>query len=320
MLGGLRLPQDDRLLVGIETGDDAGVFLLRPDLALVQTVDFFTPIVDDPYTFGQVAGANALSDVYAMGGTPVTALNIAALPARFDPEAARAILQGGADKVREAGAVVVGGHTVEDPELKYGLAVTGTIDPKRILTNRGARPGDRLVLTKRIGTGVVATAAKKDRASEAEVAAIVASMTATNAGASRAALDAGVVAATDVTGFGLLGHAFAMATASRATLTLHWPAVPLFPGARAHAEAGLLTGCGKANARFYEERAEVDPALGAADRALLADPQTSGGLLLAVPADRTAGLIERLEAQGVQGWVVGEVGAAGGAPVRVRGA
>ena len=281
-------PHDPRLLVGRETFDDAGVFRLADDLALVQTVDFFAPIVDDPEAFGAIAAANALSDVYAMGGEPITALAIAAFPTGKLPlEVLTAILRGGEAVVREAGALIVGGHTVVDDEVKYGLAVTGRADPRRLLTNAQAVPGDRLVLTKPLGTGLVATAVKRGSAGAGDEDAMIASMRALNAVASRAALAVGARAATDVTGFGLLGHASHIARASDVTLVLHAAALPVLPGARTAWEGGARTGGAGRNATFVAEVTDY----GAADdwaRALLVDPQTSGGLLVAVPAGRLA--------------------------------
>lgn len=287
-LEGLPSRSDSRLLVGHETMDDAGVFLLSEDLALVQTVDFFAPIVDDPYLFGQVAAANALSDVYAMGGEPLTALNIVGFPSGKLPlEVLREILRGGHEKVHEAGALIVGGHTIIDEELKYGLAVTGRAHPKKLLTNAGARVGDRLVLTKPIGTALLATAAKQGDLPEPELRALGDSMRALNAQASKAALEVGARCATDITGFGLLGHASHIAKASGVTLRIIVNRVPLLPGARAVAERGVRTGGAERNLEYLDSR--VDWAKSSEiDRVLMYDPQTSGGLLVAVPQDRVA--------------------------------
>src|SRR5687768_6269882 len=293
-LAALPLKSDPRLLVGRETFDDAGVFKMSDDLALVQTVDFFAPIVDDPYDFGQIAAANALSDVYAMGGEPITALNIVAFPDKALPlSVLTEILRGGQDKVHEAGALIVGGHTVTDDEVKYGLAVTGRADPARLLTNASARAGDRLVLTKPLGSGILATAAKAGRLDAASIATLVATMSALNAAASRAALAAGVACATDVTGFGLLGHASHIARASNVTLTIRADAVPVLPGARQAWESGSRTGGADRNAAFVEGRVEWTRG-DDWTRALFTDPQTSGGLLVAVPADAVAGYLSRV--------------------------
>lgn len=287
-------PDDPRLLVGRETFDDAGVFRVADDLALVQTVDFFAPIVDDPETFGAIAAANALSDVYAMGGEPLTALTIAAFPTGKLPLAVlTAILAGGEAVVREAGAVVVGGHTVTDDEVKYGLAVTGRADPRRLLTNAAAVPGDRLVLTKALGTGLVATAVKKGVARPGDEAAMVASMRTLNAAASRGALAVGVRCATDVTGFGLLGHASHVARASAVTLHVDVARLPVLPGAREAWAAGMRTGGAARNADYVAPLADLERA-DAWARALLTDPQTSGGLLVAVPGDRLGEYLARV--------------------------
>ena len=277
---------DARLLVGRETFDDAGVFRISADLALVQTVDFFVPIVYDPYSFGQVAATNALSDVYAMGGEPLTAMNIVAFPEKTLPlTVLTEILRGGHDKVREAGALIVGGHTVTDEEVKYGLSVTGRAHPDRLLTNAAAAVGDRLVLTKGIGTGILATAAKAGNLDADLLDSLIASMTTLNAIASRAALHVGARCATDVTGFSLLGHASHIARASRVTLRIVAERVPQLPGTLAAWRAGAKTGGAARNVAYLRDLVEW----GDADeetRALLVDPQTSGGLLVCVPPTR----------------------------------
>ncbi len=279
---------DPRLIVGLETFDDAGVFVLSDDLALVQTIDFFAPIVDDPYRFGQIAAANALSDVYAMGGEPLTAMNVVGWPVdKIDIAILGEILRGGQDKVHEAGALIVGGHTIIDEEVKYGLSVTGRVHPKRILTNAAAKAGDQLVLTKPIGTGLLATAMKQNRLSDAAADALYASMISLNAHAAREAVRVGARSATDVTGFGLLGHAYHLAVASNVTLQIDRARVPLLPDARRLAASGLRTGGLERNATYLESRISWGVAT-ADDRALLQDPQTSGGLLVAVPAARLA--------------------------------
>jgi selenide,water dikinase len=287
-LEGLPSRSDSRLIVGHETMDDAGIFVLSEDMALVQTVDFFAPIVDDPYLFGQVAAANALSDVYAMGGEPLTALNIVGFPSGKLPlEVLREILRGGIEKVHEAGAFVVGGHTIIDEELKYGLAVTGRADPRRLLTNAGARVGDRLILTKPIGTALLATAAKQGELPEAEMRALGDSMRALNAQASKAALSVGASCATDVTGFGLLGHASHIAKGSRVTLRIFVQRVPLLPGARAAADRGVRTGGADRNLAYLEPLVDWGKS-SETDRVLMIDPQTSGGLLVVLNAERVA--------------------------------
>lgn len=302
-LNGLPLKSDPRLIVGRETFDDAGVFVLSDDLALVQTVDFFAPIVDDPYLFGQIAAANALSDVYAMGGTPLTALNIVGFPSGKLPiDVLTEILRGGQDKVHEAGAFVVGGHTIIDEELKYGLAVTGRVHPQRILSNADARSGDRLVLTKPLGTGILATAAKQNEIGTADAAALYASMCTLNAKASQAALTVGARAATDVTGFGLLGHALHIATASDVTLVIDAERVPALGGAREAWARGVRTGGAERNAAYLEPLVAWGATI-AATRALLIDPQTSGGLLVVLPAARVPDYLS-LVPEGVE---IGEV-------------
>jgi selenide, water dikinase len=281
--------------------------VLSDDLALVQTVDFFAPIVDDPYLFGQIAAANALSDVYAMGGVPMTALNIVGWPvSKLDLAVLGQILRGGQDKVHEAGALVVGGHTVIDDEVKYGLSVTGRVHPKKILSNAAATPGDQLVLTKPLGTGLLATAMKQGKLSEAVAMALYASMTRLNAHAAEVAVRLGARCATDITGFGLLGHAYHLAKGSGVTLVIDRARVPLLPEARALALGGLRTGGLERNEAYLASRITWGPA-DSTDRALLQDPQTSGGLLVAVPA---AGLAEYLSS--VDGAVhIGEVTSAG---------
>ncbi len=294
---------DPRLIVGRGSFDDAGVFLLSDDVALVQTVDFFAPIVDDPYTFGRIAATNALSDVFAMGGEPLTALNIVGFPAGKLPlEILTEILRGGQDMVRAAGAVIAGGHTIIDEEIKYGLSVTGRANPKHLLTNAAAKPGDVLVLTKAIGTGLLATAGKLGELGAADHDAMIRSMTTLNAEASRAALAVGVRCATDVTGFGLLGHATHIARASGVTLRIDVHAVPLLPGARAAWKRGARTGGGSRNYDWLE--ASVDwGTVADAERALLLDPQTSGGLLLAMAPAVVPEYLARVDGAAVIGAV-----------------
>jgi selenide, water dikinase len=285
-LDGVPHRADPRLIVGRETFDDAGVFLLSPELALVQTVDFFAPIVDDPYLFGQIAAANAISDIYAMGGEPLTALNIVGFPAgKLSLDVLGEILRGGQDKVHEAGALVVGGHTIIDEELKFGVAVTGRVHPDRILTNAAARVGDRLVLTKPIGTGLLATAEKRGELGAADARALHDSMRSLNGVASRAALAVGARCATDITGFGLLGHANNIARASRVTLSIVAARVPALPGAIAAWERGVRTGGAERNLEYLATRVDWGQATDI-QRALAIDPQTSGGLLVAVPPAR----------------------------------
>ena len=308
-LAALPVISDPRLLVGRETFDDAGVFRVSDDLALVQTVDFFAPIVDDPFDFGQIAAANALSDVYAMGGQPLTALNIVAFPTSELPlEVLTGILAGGQAKVHEAGALIVGGHTVVDTELKYGLAVTGRAHPDFLLTNAGARPGDQLVLTKPIGNGILATAGKRGQLSPESERAMLESMKALNGPASRAALAVVSRCATDVTGFGLLGHASHIARASNVTLVLDLDAIPIFPGVREAVKAGFVTDGAKRNGEYLRDLVRWKKGTDE-DRAILHDPQTSGGLLVCISPARTADYLSRVAGSAVVGEVIerGEV-------------
>ena len=303
-LAALTPHNDPRLLVGHETFDDAGVFRLTDDLALVQTVDFFAPIVDDPYDFGQIAAANALSDVYAMGGEPLTALSIVGFPTGRLPLAVLStILRGGQDKVHEAGASLVGGHTIVDDEVKFGLSVTGRVHPDRILSNANARVGDVLVLTKPLGTGLVATAVKGGNASPDHEEAMIVSMKHLNREASHAALAVGARCATDVTGYGLLGHASHIARASGVSLQLRVGALPILPGAVDAFAAGVRTGGAERNEAFVAPDVDWGGATDA-QRALLVDPQTSGGLLVAVPADRVPDYLSRVDGSVVIGEVV----------------
>ena len=293
-LAGVPIRADPRLIVGRETFDDAGVFILSDDLALVQTVDFFAPIVDDPYEFGQVAAANALSDVYAMGGEPLTALNILAFPTGKLPlDIVTDILRGGQDKVHEADAVVAGGHSINDEEIKFGLAVTGRVHPKKLLTNAAAAAGDRLVLTKPLGTGILATAVKQNVATKDAERAMIESMRQLNRDASRAALALEIRCATDVTGFGLLGHALHIARASKVTLRIRAAALPLLPGVREAVARDIRTGGADRNASHLQPLVQW----GSADeamRGILIDPQTSGGLLLSIPAARVREYLSRV--------------------------
>ena len=281
MLASLPREADPDLLVGFDTADDAGVYRLTPELAIVQTVDFFTPIVDDPFTFGAIAAANSLSDVYAMGGRPLTALSILAWPGSEAFEDLEKVLQGGAAKMREAGCVIAGGHSISDPEIKFGYAVTGVIHPQHIRTNAGAKPGDLLLLTKPLGTGVISTALKQGLARVEDVRAATDSMLALNRAAAEAMQDLEIHALTDVTGFGLLGHAREIAVASRVTLEIDATRVPVLPGALEYARAGAIAGGLKNNRDFVgpcvEGSSEFDD--------LLYDPQTSGGLLIALPGE-----------------------------------
>jgi selenide,water dikinase len=305
-----KLPKqfDPNVLVGFDTADDAGVYQLSPELALVQTVDFFTPIVDDPYTFGQIAAANALSDVYAMGGRPISALSIVGFPnTGRDVEILERILLGGHAKMQEAGCTVIGGHSLGDDEIKFGYAVTGVINPQHVLKNVGAQPGDRLILTKRIGTGVIGTALKSDRANKASVDAAIESMCTLNRVASEVALQYDVHAATDVTGFGLLGHAREMAVGSKVSFVMDSSQVEFLPEAIEYARLGFLPGGLKRNIEFLGGCVEFADGVRKEIRNLVFDPQTSGGLLLSVASKDAAPLRQSLHANGVDGQQVGEV-------------
>jgi selenide,water dikinase len=308
---------DDRVLVDYRTSDDAGVYRLDGDRALVQTVDFFTPIVDDAYVYGQIAAVNSLSDIYAMGGRPLTALAIAGFPNDAERGLLRAIFEGGLSKLRDAGVALLGGHTVQDTEIKFGYAVTGEVHPDRVLANAGAQPGDVVILTKAIGTGIVGTAIKYGRAPQPAVDAAIASMLQLNAAASHAltSLPPGAVhACTDVTGFGLIGHASEIAQASGCTVRITAASVPLLPGVRALVD-GNVPGGGRSNQRYFgpgvRQTADLEPDL----VQLLHDPQTSGGLLACVGPATVEEAIRRMTAAGVQAHTIGTVTAHGGAHI-----
>ena len=308
MLSGLQIPDNDRVLVDFRTSDDAGVYQWDDKSALVQTVDFITPIIDDPLLYGQIAAANALSDVYAMGGQPLTALAIAGFPKKgLDSEVRKAIFKGGLTKLREANVALLGGHTVQDPEIKFGYSITGSIDVDRVLTNTNAQPGDNLLLTKPIGTGIVATAIKYGRAPESVIASTTGLMTTLNRLAAetlRAYSTIDVHACTDVTGFGLIGHASEMAAASNVTIHIDSTAVPLIEGVRGLVERNRTAG-GSANQDHFGSRVNdgIDDDL----LALLYDPQTSGGLLVAVNHDRSPEVTQGLKNAGVSATKIGEV-------------
>ena len=317
---GLPVRSDANLLVGIETADDAGVYRLTDEIALILTLDFFTPIVNDPYTYGQIAAANSLSDVYAMGGRPLTALNIVCYPSKTVPkEAFKAILAGGLDKVHEAGALLVGGHSVDDTELKYGLSVTGVVHPQRVLTNAGARVGDRLILTKPLGTGIIATAMKGRAASPEAEAQAVAVMTALNRAAAESLEGFAVHAVTDITGFGLLGHALGMAAGSKVELTLYASRVPVMTAARDYAALGLVPAGTFANRNFCAKHLQAAPDIDAVTLDILADAQTNGGLFIAVAGDEADALLARLHDRGVTAAaIIGEVTAPGPGIIRLE--
>jgi selenide,water dikinase len=289
------------LLVGIEHIDDAGVYKIRDDLALVQTVDFFTPIVDDPYTFGQIAAANALSDVYAMGGVPITAMNLVAFPIKsMEIEVLREILKGGLDKMREAEVVLVGGHSIEDQELKYGLSVTGLIHPDAVLTNTGARAGDRIILTKPLGTGIINTAQKGGMAAPKAVQRAIEVMTELNRKAAEVMKGFKVHACTDVTGFGLLGHLCEMLRQGEIGIRISLDAIPILPKAEEYAAMGLVPGGAHRNKEFYKPKVQAADGCPPALLDVLYDPQTSGGLLIAVAEEEAKGILRLLQEGGVK--------------------
>ncbi|WP_231784186.1 selenide, water dikinase SelD [Lentibacillus sp. JNUCC-1] len=301
-------PAHPDLLVGLDTSDDAGVYRLTDDLAIVQTLDFFTPIVDDPYDFGQVAAANAISDVYAMGGTPVTALNIVAFPiAELDNAILTEILRGAGDKLSEADVALVGGHSIDDQEPKFGLAVTGTIHPDRIRTNAGARPGDKLILTKPIGVGIMTTALKRGLLTNDEIQHVTEVMTTLNKTAAETMNDHTVHASTDVTGFGLMGHAMEMAEASDVGLTIYHEDVPVLPRAEELAQTGVIPGGSKNNFNHVKDRIKYPYDMTDTRKWLLSDAVTSGGLLAAVDITEANDLLEKLQANGIEAAIIGEV-------------
>jgi len=299
---------DPNLLVGTNTADDAGVYRLSADLALVQTVDFFTPVVDEPYWFGAIAAANALSDVYAMGARPLTALNIAGFPVgTLSLDVLAEILRGGSDKAREAGVTIVGGHTVDDTEPKYGLAVTGLAHPDKIFTNAGARAGDLLVLTKPLGTGIATTAIKQGKASPSLKDEAIALMSTLNRAAAEAMIESSAHAATDITGFGLLGHLGEMTAGSRLAATVSAGTVPTLPGVMELAEQGVVPGGTRRNLESLRERLVFDPAVPEPLRLVLGDAQTSGGLLIAIDSVGCPALLDGLSRRGVTGAVIGRL-------------
>ena len=294
VLGRLPRVPNQNVLIGFETSDDAGVYKLTPECALVQTVDFFTPIVDDPYTYGAIAAANALSDVYAMGGTPISALSLVAYPAKGEIEDLVEILRGGTEKMTEAGCAVIGGHSIADEEMKFGYAVTGIVDPRRVLRNASARPGDALLFTKRLGTGVIATALKRGIAAAMHVEESIRSMLELNRRAAEAMRGLEVHACTDVSGFGLIGHAREMALASEVTLEIDAARVEFLSGALDYARQGALPSGLKNNREFASCAVEMARELPPEVESLLHDPQTSGGLLISLPESEATPLQQKL--------------------------
>jgi len=307
VLGKLARQHDPNVLVGFDTADDAGVYKISSELALVQTVDFFTPIVDDPYTFGQIAATNSLSDVYAMGGRPMSALAMVCFPEKADLEILGQILAGGLSKMMEAKCTVIGGHSVRDPEIKFGYAITGSIHPERVLTNANAQVLDSLILTKSLGTGVISTAIKKGEAKPAWIDAAVKSMTTLNMAGIEAAKDFRVHSATDITGFGLIGHLREMAMGSKVSIRLHAGSVPWLEGALDCVRAGFVPGGLKANREFAECAVGYESDIPEEIKTMLFDPQTAGGLLLSVAAEDARPLLDKLLDTGVPAALIGEV-------------
>lgn len=317
---GLEIPTDPNVIVGLSRADDAGVYRVSDDLALIQTVDFFTPIVDDPYWFGQIAAANALSDVYAMGGTPKTAMNLVGFPLKaMDLSILRTILEGGVDKMKEAGVVLVGGHSVEDSELKYGLSVTGFVHPDRVLIKGGLKPGDRLILTKPLGTGVINTAIKADMADPSLVDRVTRLMATLNRDAAKVMAAFPVHACTDITGFGLLGHLAEMITGSGFGIVLTAGDIPILPEALAYGSMGLLPAGAYKNKEFRQHMVSCAPAVDPLLVDLLFDPQTSGGLLISIDEPHAERLLEGLMKKGVtQSRIIGEVTAGAGEKIFIH--
>jgi selenide,water dikinase len=309
VLASLPLISDPNLIIGLERAEDAGVYRLSDEMALIQTVDFFTPIVDDPYQFGQIAAANALSDVYAKGGRPLTALNIVCFPVKtFDLAVLKETLLGGLDKLREAGVLLVGGHSIDDPEMKYGLAVTGTIHPQKVVLNNSARPGDQLILTKAIGTGIISTAIKQGAASREAITLAVNSMAALNKQAGELMVATGVSAATDITGFGLLGHTAEMIENTGMGMVIRAAEVPILPQAKELAQEGFIPGGLRRNQEYRRNMVSFGAGVPEYLKDLLFDPQTSGGLLIALAPEKAAALLKNLREGGIrEAAIIGEV-------------
>jgi selenide,water dikinase len=296
-----------KIVVGLEDNDDAAVYKISHDTAIIHTLDFFTPIVDDPYTYGAIAAANSMSDVYAMGGEVIMALNICCFPDKLPPEIITEILRGGAEKVAEAGGAVAGGHTIDDKEPKYGLSVIGTVHPDRIFRKAGAKPGDILVLTKPLGTGIITTAAKSDAANPEHLEMAVKSMLALNAKAARIFSKAGVSSCTDITGFSFLGHASQMTSAGSVRFRLSLDKIPFIEGATKYAGDWLFPGGSSRNRKFFNPQVEFDKSIPEETRMLLFTPETSGGLLAAVNPQKHSDVIEWFKHENIQAWTVGEV-------------
>jgi selenide,water dikinase len=308
-LCGLPLISDKNVIRGMESLDDAGVYKISDELAIIQTIDFFTPIVDNPYDFGQIAVANALSDVYAMGGKPLTAMNVVCFPTKkLDISILQDILKGGIDKMMEAGVILVGGHSVDDAELKYGLSVTGVVHPEKMITNDGARAGDKLILTKRLGTGIISTALKAGKVDKELVAVMTKSMATLNKIASEQMQEVGVNACTDVTGFGFLGHAGQMAESSQVAIKVNSNSIPIFAEVKEFAQKGLCPGGLHRNREFYGKMVELSAQVPEYMRDILFDPQTSGGLLISVTEKKANMLLDRLKKADIaDAAIIGEI-------------
>ena len=317
VLKGLVLPDDPALLVGLHTRDDAGVYKLSEDMALIQTLDFFTPMVDDPYIFGQIAAANAINDIYAMGGKPLLAMNIVCFPQCEDMSILAKILQGGLSKVKEAGALLVGGHTVDDNEPKYGLSVSGLVHPEQIISNSGARPGDLIYLSKPLGNGIVATAIKAEMVASQDAEEAINWMTILNKAGAEAMQEAGIKAATDVTGFGLLGHLFEMASASDVQVEVYSEQVPCMAGVLEYASLGLIPAGAYANRDYLENKVVYTQAIDVNRRELLFCPETAGGLLMAVPESAEAKFLQSMASRNCKAYKIGRVTAESFAPIKI---
>lgn len=305
------MPKDngnEKLLVGIDTKDDAGVYQINDETALVQTVDYFTPIVDDPYMFGQISAANALSDVYAMGGTPITVLNIVGFPIKkLDPSILASILKGASDKVKESGAVIAGGHSIDDPEPKFGLSCTGTVHPDRIFRNVGSQPGDAIVLTKPLGAGILTTAVKFGKASEKEIDQVQETMAWLNKEAAEKLASYHPTAVTDVTGFGLIGHGYEMADGSDVSFHFDFMKIPFLPGTSRHAKAGTIPGGTKENIKWLENDTQYSPDMEPHEKAAAADSITSGGLMITMNKEEAQAYVEDMQDSKFPAVIVGYV-------------
>ena len=307
-MGGLKAKSHPNLIVGLDSSDDAGVYKLNSQTALVQTLDFLTPVTDDPYEFGQIAAANSLSDVYAMGGKPVTVMNIVCFPcSELEEDILAETLKGGLDKINESGATLVGGHSVDDQEFKYGLSVTGIVHPDKVLTNATAQIGDTIILTKPVGTGIMSTAIKAKLATEENIKESVAVMSMLNRAAAKVMSQFDINACTDVTGFGLVGHLLEMAKGSKKCITLHTGKVPMLKNTLDFANMGMVPAGAHKNRRFFEKLTHIDPAVDRAVVDLMFDPQTSGGLLISLNEKKSKICVEKMKTHGLNAWIIGEI-------------